>query len=204
MPEPAAPPAPAERARVFFALWPDARTAAALHETGAELHAGCGGRRMREASLHLTLAFIGEIPRARVAELLALAGGLAGAPFELVLSRSGSWKGNRVVWLAPRETPPALEALAATLSQALRAAGFALEARRFRAHLTLVRDARRAPPPTTREVHWPVGEFVLVESERRAEGAQYRILGRWPLRGGAAGEGASDSAGRTGPAASEA
>src|SRR5690606_37654106 len=192
------------RARVFFALWPDLRTAAALHEIGTELHAGCGGRLMREASLHLTLAFLGEIPRARVGELLALAGGLGGAPFELVLARSGSWKGNRVVWLAPRETPPALEALAASLSQALRAAGFALEERRFSAHLTLVRNARRAPLPLTRELGWQVGDFVLVESGRRAEGAQYRILGRWQLRGGAGGEGADDRNGGLGPGMSDA
>lgn len=205
MPEPAAPrPAPADRARVFFALWPDTRTAAALHEIGSGLHADCAGRLMREASLHLTLAFLGEVPRARVDELLALAGRLRAAPFVLALTRSGSWKGNRVVWLAPDDTPPALEALVASLSQALRAAGFGLEERPFSAHLTLVRNARQAPQPLTRELGWQVGDFVLVESGRRAEGAQYRILGRWPLRGGAAGEATDGDDGRAGPGTGDA
>src|SRR5690606_7323542 len=52
--------------RVFFALWPDARTAAVLSGWAQDAHAMCGGRIMRPDTLHLTLAFLGMVPHARV------------------------------------------------------------------------------------------------------------------------------------------
>ena len=172
----------ATQARVFFALWPDAATADQLHALGGELHRHCGGRRLRRETLHLTLAFLGDVPRVRVAELLALAAGLAGEAFSLKMERTGSWKGNRVVWAAPQATPSALGQLAGALSSSLRGAGFTLEERPFSPHLTLLRNARRPPPADVQaQVCWPVASFVLVESERLAEGAHYRVLGRWRL-----------------------
>jgi 2'-5' RNA ligase len=172
----------AQQARVFFALWPDAATAAQLHALGGELHRHCGGRRLRRETLHLTLAFLGDVPRVRVAELLALAAGVAGEAFSLKMERTGSWKGNRVVWAAPPATPPALERLADALSSTLRGAGFTLEERPFSPHLTLLRNARRPPPADVQvQICWPVASFALVESERLAEGAHYQVLGRWRL-----------------------
>jgi 2'-5' RNA ligase len=172
----------ASQARVFFALWPDAATAEQLHALGGELHRHCGGRRMRRESLHLTLAFLGDVPRDRVAELLALAAGVAGEAFSLIMERTGSWKGNRVVWAAPQATPPALGRLADALSSTLRGAGFTLEERPFSPHLTLLRNARLPPPADMWvQVCWPVASFALVESERLADGAHYRVLERWSL-----------------------
>jgi 2'-5' RNA ligase len=77
----------------------------------------------------------------------------------------------------------ALEELADALAEGLRARGFALEKRKFRPHLTLLRKAGGAPE-TQREwpgVAWQVGDMVLVASERLPEGAHYRVLARWPL-----------------------
>lgn len=170
------------RLRVFFALWPDAATAAALHARGRGLQASCGGRVMRRDTIHLTLAFLGDVDTARIDCLQACACSLRGERFNLALDRVGSWHGNHILWTGLARAPSALCRLAEALGERLRAAGFALEERAFSPHVTLVRNARQAPP--VREVdaiHWPVASFVLVASERTTGGAHYRVLGRWQL-----------------------
>ena len=179
---------PAERMRVFFALWPDAATAAALHARGRTLRAECGGRLMRRETVHMTLAFLGDVPASRLAVLEEVAGALHAERFVLELDRVGGWHGHRVLWAGCETVPAALQALAAELGARLRAAGFELEARAFNPHVTLVRNALRSPRQTEAPLlRWPVASFVLVASERYADGAHYRVLERWSLgEGGAA------------------
>lgn len=170
--------------RLFLALWPDAAVAAALHARGRTLHAACGGRPMRRDTLHLTLAFIGDVAEEAVGRVEAAASRVRAAPFDLALDRVGAWHGNRVLRTGASDVPAALGTLAEGLSTELRAAGFALEDRPFSPHVTLVRNAERAPeagqvPP----LHWRAEDFVLVISERLPSGARYRVLRRWPLGG---------------------
>ena len=174
---------PDQGLRLFFALWPGAATAAALHARARALKDECDGRAMRRDTIHLTLAFLGAVPSPEVARLSAIAADIGAAPFTLELDRVGAWHGNRILWSGPAHTPPALALLAQTLADRLRAAGFELEQRVFMPHVTLVRNARRAPQlSATRALQWPVASFVLVVSERAGSGAQYRVIGRWPLR----------------------
>ena len=194
-------PAPAAtkpaRLRVFFALWPGAATAAALHARARALHAECGGRMMRRDTIHLTLAFLGDVAKSRLAALEAVAQSVRGERFVLALDRVGSWRGNRVLWAGCSQAPAALSAVAETLAAGLRAADFALEARAFNPHVTLVRNAVRPPQGVDMPaLRWPVASFVLVASERDAGGAHYRVLARWPLGGGGGGEGAVADAAR--------
>ena len=184
-------PAPAAtkpaRLRVFFALWPGAATAAALHARARALHAECGGRVMRRDTIHLTLAFLGDVAVSRLAALEAVAQSVRGERFVLELDRVGSWRGNRILWAGCAQVPAAMPAMAEALAADLRAAGFELEARAFNPHVTLVRNALR--PLQSVEMaplRWPVASFVLVASERDAGGANYRVLGRWPLGEGSA------------------
>lgn len=167
--------------RCFFALWPESTLAASLHELAAGARASCGGRLMRRETLHLTLAFLGEIPNERVATAKAVAESLAGAEaFDLALDRLDYWKHNRILWAGG--VSPRLTLLADTLAGRLRAAGFTLDTRAFAAHLTLLRDARcDAVPAQLAPLAWPVREFVLAESRPTAAGAAYDIIGRWPL-----------------------
>jgi 2'-5' RNA ligase len=166
--------------RVFFAVWPDAAAAEAMAAAGRDARKTSGGRPMRPETLHLTLAFLGEQPAERLAEAMAVAATRAAAPFTLTLDRLGYWQHNRILW-AGGDCPP-LAALADGLGAALRAAGFRLDARPFAIHATLLRDARcPAPPALAAPIAWPVSEFVLVESRLSAAGADYRVIGRWPL-----------------------
>ena len=177
-----APTEPARTQRLFFALWPDDAVRAALAALLARLGPECEGRAMAAANLHVTLAFLGNVPEARVPAFEALADGLTGEPFELRLDRLGYWRHNRIVWAGARAMPAALEALAADMKLALQGVGWAVDERPYAAHVTLLRDARRGPaghdaivPP------WRVDGFVLVRSEQGAGGVRYTPVRRWPL-----------------------
>jgi RNA 2',3'-cyclic 3'-phosphodiesterase len=170
------------QARLFFAIWPDVESAQALHGLAIEQLGHCGGRVMRQETLHLTLAFLGEIATARLDEVAAVASRVSGAPFVLTLDRLAYWRHNRILW-AGGDSPP-LTALASELTAGLRSAGFALDPRPFATHLTLSRHANCTEVPSVaRPITWPVREFVLVESRRSSAGAHYEVVGRWPLLG---------------------
>jgi RNA 2',3'-cyclic 3'-phosphodiesterase len=169
--------------RCFFAIWPDEALVGELHALANAVHAACGGRLMRRETLHLTLAFLGDIPADRVADAMRVADTIAVEPFELTLDRLGYWKHNRILWAggvphAGHSMSPRLTFLADSLGKGLRDAGFALDARPFVAHVTLLRDAHcSAAPKLATAMAWPVGEFVLAESKQ----SRYDIIGRWPL-----------------------
>ena len=181
------------RLRLFLALWPAAATAAALYARGRGLQEDCGGRLMRRDTLHLTLAFLGDVPADSVMRIEAAVSGVRAEGFAIELDCVGSWHGHRVLWTGTSRTPAALAKLADDLAGRLRAAGFSLEARGFTPHVTLVRNARRAPvTEVVAGLRWPVDSFVLVSSERLPSGAHYRVLQRWPLSSSSGGEASSE------------
>jgi RNA 2',3'-cyclic 3'-phosphodiesterase len=167
--------------RLFFAAWPPAETARALHRWAQAVQRDAGGRLTREENIHLTLAFLGEADPARSR---AAAATVAASPHSLPLTRARYWRPSRILWVGPERTPAALEALAASLHAALAAEGFVLEERPFAAHVTLLRKAR--PPrslPALPTLEWPVDEFALVRSATLPEGSRYETLERFPLQG---------------------
>ena len=56
--------------RLFFALWPEPDTQRRWHEELASYVKPLGGRRVPAENLHLTLAFLGEVPGTRINALL--------------------------------------------------------------------------------------------------------------------------------------
>jgi len=105
--------------RLFFALWPDDEVRARLTRWSRELHALCGGRATRPENLHVTLAFLGSVEEARVAEVERAAGEVAPRAVSLVLDQPGYWKHNRIAWAGASVVPPELEALVSELRGAL-------------------------------------------------------------------------------------
>lgn len=172
-----------QRARVFFALWPDPATAAALQRLAESAQQRFGGRAMRHDTLHLTLAFIGGVPRVRVRELLELGAAVTPRAFDLPLDVLGEWARKHIVWAGPAQVPQPLAALAGDLQRLLTNAGFALEARPFVPHVTLLRNAACATQrvPLAPPVHWAADGFVLVESKLLPSGARYETLARWSV-----------------------
>lgn len=168
--------------RLFFALWPPRRTAELLAEWAAKAQQVTRGRVTRAETIHLTLAFLGEVAEERVAAAVRAARRVPGEPHALPIERARLWAHNRIVWVGPRETPPALQSIADLLRTELAVEGFSLERRPFAAHITLIRKARSdGTLPPLPAVDWPVAEFSLVRSMRSAEGSKYETLERFPV-----------------------
>ncbi|HET7774787.1 MAG TPA: RNA 2',3'-cyclic phosphodiesterase [Azospira sp.] len=184
------------RPRVFFALWPDealAERLAALATAGAK--AG-GGRAMARETLHLTLAFIGEVASESLSllrEAGAAAWRQAAWPLEFALDRVGDWQHHHLLWLGHAGPVSVLDSLVMHLTKELEARGFALESRPYVPHITLVRRsadeagarawAASALPPGEALAWRPAG-FSLVRSRRLNHGAAYERLADWPAAGG--------------------
>lgn len=174
---------PAEKVRVFFALWPSQPERAALAAWQAPLHKLCGGRAMRPATLHTTLVFLGEIDVQRLEALQLAAQEVQAAPFVVHFDQARYWGHNHLVFAAPAEIPPPLQQLVGDLEQRLRKHRFALEPRPYKPHVTLLRNAQwsDAKLPPMPSVRWQAGDFVLVQSKNDGQGANYEVLARFPL-----------------------
>lgn len=172
------------RIRLFFALWPAREVARALHAWATAAQAVTGGRVTRETTIHLTLAFLGEVARERLDDLIACARQVRGRRIDLRLDEGARWAHNGIVWAGPRELPAALGDLAAQLETELKAGGFRTEKRAFKAHVSLVRrstDGGGLPPFVP--LAWHAEEFVLVRSTLSAAGPAYAVESRFPLCG---------------------
>lgn len=148
-----------------------------------EFGAACGGRGVRPANLHLTLAFLGAVPVSRVPAIMDALDAVHGERFVLELDSCGYWRHNRIVWAGAAQCPPALSRLVDALADALHPYGFRREAREYRAHVTLLRDAHRGPMTgLSQPIEWRTSDFVLVQSVRRERTPAYEILKVRPLR----------------------
>jgi RNA 2',3'-cyclic 3'-phosphodiesterase len=163
--------------RLFFALWPPAVVAHTLAAWSEAAARATGGRRTAEGNIHLTLAFLGQSDPAKA---IAAAQKVKAQAHRLPIEE-GRYI-NRMVWAAPKTTPPALAHLHEQLAMELYREEFILERRPFAAHVTLIRDARRAQLPPVPEVEWPVDEFLLMRSSVSSRGATYEPLERFILQ----------------------
>jgi RNA 2',3'-cyclic 3'-phosphodiesterase len=170
--------------RLFFALWPAAPAAQSLHSWALAAHALTGGRVTRAETIHLTLAFLGDVPGEQVAALNECAGKVRGRAFDLRLDEGRWWRHNNIVWAGPKIMPEALRDLAEQLDGVLKAGGFRTEKRAFKAHVSLIRRAIKGDAlPEFVPIEWRVNEFVLVRSALSAAGPAYAVVSRLPLSG---------------------
>lgn len=163
-----------DTARVFIALWPGAGVRAALGQWRDGGAWPTSASPVRTGQLHVTLHFLGNVPRARLPELVQ---GLdvRFAPFELGFGHAELWHGGIAV-LAPDAVPAPLLALHGALGAALDRLGLAPEARPYRPHVTLARRAgANLAPITGPPIRWQVDGYALMESTLGA-GAQYAVV----------------------------
>ncbi|MEW5989800.1 MAG: RNA 2',3'-cyclic phosphodiesterase [Chloroflexota bacterium] len=187
--------------RLFVAvpIPPDvgAQVGRVLAEARAEL--GDEGRRIRWVQLeglHVTLRFLGPTPADRVPDVAAaLERAVTGeAPFEVRLAGAGAFPAAarpRALWLGIRSGADALGRLAEALDAELRAAGWGVEARPFRPHLTIARtDGARAgsaaamaleAAASTLDAGFTATAVVLYRSHLGSGPARYEVLREAPL-----------------------
>lgn len=166
--------------RLFFALWPPRAAAEALHKWASAVHDDTGGRVTQVETIHLTLAFLGDVeedllPLLREFKLKAKRHAL---PIEL----ARYWKHNHIIWVGPEKTPARLSEVVSSLQTFLKQNQFKLEEREFAAHTTLIRKAR-APKvlPPLPKIAWPAEEIVLVRSRLSGKGSSYEVVQQYPL-----------------------
>jgi len=150
-----------------------------------------GARWQREAQLHLTLRFIGEVDRHRANDVAAALESLHHPRFELALSGAGSFdRRGRVnaLWVGVAPHEPA-RTLHKKVDQAVVRAGLPSEGRAYHPHITIARFGRDAgaldgflarhggvaSPP------FAVDDFCLYESRLTRDGSVYTIVERYPL-----------------------
>ena len=174
--------APPSSMRLFFALVPDTLVRMAIGELARSVARRSRGRAISGEHLHLTLAFLGDVPAPAMPLLHAVGAQMPRVGAVLVFDTLGAWRASGVAWVAPAVVPQPIVALHAALAVALAGAGFGLEERAFRPHVTLARRCVQPQPRTRCEpVRWRADRLCLVGSQLRPEGPVYREIGAWPL-----------------------
>jgi 2'-5' RNA ligase len=147
-------------------------------------------------NLHLTLRFIGEVDSVQAQDLDAALVQVRAARFEVTLAgvdRFGQGRKSRALWVGVAPAPE-LDRLRRRVEQAVQAAGFAPEGRKFKPHVTLARfkgdpghrlHDHLAHHAGFRTEAFAVHEFVLYSSLLTPAGAIYTPEAAYPLSPGA-------------------
>ena len=173
-----------ESRRLFFALWPDEplRQQINLHSEPVLAHGG--GRQVRSANLHITLAFLGNVDAGQQSCVEGVADKIQGSPFTLSIDTAGYWHKPRILWIGPGSVPDALVTLATALRDGALNCGLQMDMRPYNAHMTLMRKAtKKNVKQKILPFTWHVNSFVLVRSTSTPEGLVYDEEKEWPLAG---------------------
>jgi 2'-5' RNA ligase len=163
--------------RIFFGLWPDDRQRDRLRDHISPLAKLVEGQVVYRGNWHVTTAFIGEFPEARIAALLARAADITVEPFRVRFDRVEFWPRPKVASLVAPTVPPELQRLVEAHNALLEEFDVRVESRTYRPHITVVRRAR---PFETQRLAQPAlvewSGFELIESVSQPGGASYRLL----------------------------
>ena len=174
--------------RCFVACWPDDATRSRLDDVArAAFGRNPLARRVRPENLHLTLAFIGELPQSMACEVCRAMAELTITPFTWCIDRLGRFDRANIVWAGGADESR-LSELADRVRTGLRALEVRFDRKPFAAHVTLLRDLpapRGALEPgqaiesiePIEPIGWPIGAARLLASERDADGlVRYRLV----------------------------
>jgi 2'-5' RNA ligase len=151
----------------------------------------------RDASLHLTLKFLGEIARDSVPDFSAAASRTVVRlpPFAIRLEQTGVFPKHgpsRVLWIGVSDVSGKLAELHARLQDESSKAGFEKEKRAFHPHLTIARLRQQQQARELAEAHMqmkfepvelPVNELLVIRSELSSAGSKYTGVSRHSLFG---------------------
>ena len=196
-----------ETIRAFVAVWPSPEIASLLGSAVLEFKKGLPGYRWVEPqNLHITLEFLGNVPRSGVTPIAGVLDEIASrvAPFELALGRPGTFgprEKAKVLWVDVSDPERNLSRLARDVVEGLKALGFCPD-KDFVAHLTLARKKTggggfvssagwqnlwdqklkdlavlaTSAGKTGEDATWIVSSLTLVKSTLTPAGSQYEII----------------------------
>jgi 2'-5' RNA ligase len=191
-----------EMLRLFVAVPATPAVAARALETVEALRGRGDVRWVTGDRLHLTLKFLGAVPREKLPSIRRSLAKNANnfSPFMVELEGVGAFphlRHPRTVWMGVEGATAAFAALARETDRALHLLGFPLEQRPFQAHLTIGRvkspkglkelgeslhdlaasQRRREGNPA-----WAIEEYHLIHSDLHPGGPRYTLLNRFPFR----------------------
>ncbi len=151
----------------------------------------------RDSNLHLTLKFLGDIPRASVADVSAAASrALAGtSSFSIRLEHTGVFPKPaqaRVLWIGLNDFSGKLGELQARLENEIANVGFEKDSRPFHPHLTIARTRQPQSARTLASTHLQlefapveilVSELLVIRSVLSSAGSKYMVVSRHELFG---------------------
>jgi 2'-5' RNA ligase len=148
-----------------------------------------GGRPVPPENFHVTLAFLGLVPEARIPQVKAIAQDVANevarTSVQVTFDAIEYWKKPKLVCATARPATAgnaSAGALAGALNSHLTAAGFTPDLKPFRAHVTLARKVPRGSHDRTMQsVRWTFTHFALIQSRTGPGGSSYSVLNSWPL-----------------------
>jgi 2'-5' RNA ligase len=162
-----------------------------LREDVPEAHASW----VNPANIHLTLKFIGEIPKFRVGELSKAASRAAemSGHFAIRIEQAGAFPKDgppRVLWIGIDDFLGKLAELQTRLEEECATAGFAKEGRAFHPHLTIARLRKPQGARTLAHSHRELGfeplefevdKLLVIQSELGRDGSKYTVVSQHPL-----------------------
>lgn len=186
--------------RLFLALELGPRERKAIRQATAPMRkAAPHASWVWEDNLHLSIKFFGEQPDTAPAEISTVLAKITPAhrPIDLRISGLGAFpnlRTPRVVWMGVQHDPR-LELMHHDVEATCAAAGYALDARTFRPHITLARVRDELPLANARELAvaaravvykgvQQVSALSLLESTPAQGGPRYTRVASIPLGGG--------------------
>ncbi|MFN2491317.1 MAG: RNA 2',3'-cyclic phosphodiesterase [Pyrinomonadaceae bacterium] len=149
----------------------------------------------RDANLHLTLKFLGELPQTSVESFsAAVSRAVEGfTPFRIFLEYTGVFPkagSPRVLWIGINDPEGMLSQLHARLEDECEQVGFEREDRPYSPHLTVARLRKPQHARTLAVAHRQlafepasiiVSELLVIRSQLSSEGSKYTVISRHPL-----------------------
>jgi 2'-5' RNA ligase len=168
--------------RLFLAAVPDADTARRIHRLAGALKRAhkFGGQIIEPERLHVSLFFLGGLPKPAARMACEAAAEVRAPPFDVLFDRSVSFRGkpgNRPLVLVGNDGLDRLKSFRRTLGVAMASKGLrSLAKKDFTPHITLLYAERNVEEHPIEPIGWTVNEFALIHSMRG-----HVHLGGWPL-----------------------
>jgi RNA 2',3'-cyclic 3'-phosphodiesterase len=142
---------------------------------------------VKKVNVHLTLKFLGEVPRSRINDVSAAVGRAARVtpPFQIEVRDTGcfpSSRSPRVLWVGLGKIPDALRHLQTALEDELELEGFPRDPKQFAPHLTIGRLRSQHKARLLAEalatvgfeaVNFQASEVCVMRSDLKPAGASY-------------------------------
>ena len=143
------------------------------------------GNFTRPENLHITLAFLGETPEVKLPELLEIINRIPTPALEITFNRTGYFRryNSELWWIGASPDDNDLYVLALIQKKLLRdlqKAGFHVDAKPFKAHITIARDIKHNQNDIILDcpdIVIPVDRLSLMKSERIQGVLTYTIVG---------------------------